>query len=239
MANIKKRRNSSLTSGGWQAYTGPGVLVAAIFNHHASSSGNIVTIYDGFSTSDYQLFTRTSDTDAGTTVPIILHTDGDLVAGTSTANVHLGIPFARGVFLNKTGDTTHADDYTLFIRRCQKVSVQLVGATDTGKEIADGPGIMYGYRIKPLHDQLPITATADILFKDSHIPGSGNTLMTKTNYDTLSTQVRPVVTTTGSDEGGSAVTTAATGAYNNTGIYFASGLNVSLAQGDAGIPDWE
>ena len=60
--------------------------------------------------------------------------------------------------------------------------------------------------------------------------GSGNTIMTKTNYGYAAETVRPVVTLTGMDEGGTAVTTAATGAYASPGLFFATGLNVSVQQ---------
>lgn len=235
MANIKLRR-TLITSGGWNAYTGPGVLLGAVFNHDAASSGNVITIYDSAATSTaVQLYTRTSDTDAGTTVPLRLFTDGDLVAGTSTANVHLGIPFAHGVYLTKTGDTTHQDDYSLFIKPLIRklVSVTTAGSAGSasgGATVWSGPGVLHGWRI--LSDT-NVPSTADITLKDSPIVGSGNTVMTKTNYGFAAVATRPVVTTTGSDEGGTGVTTAATGGYANDGILLTTGLNVNVAQGNA------
>ena len=116
MANIKKRKTPVVyLTGGWQAYQGAGLLRALILDH-TSTSSNVITAYDSASgsTSAPQVYTRSSDTDAGTTVPITVYTDGDLPDGTSTANVKAGAPFARGLFINKTGDTTHQLDITAF-----------------------------------------------------------------------------------------------------------------------------
>jgi hypothetical protein len=53
-------------------------------------------------------------------------------------------------------------------------------------------------------------------------------LLIKTDYAYAAEAMRPVVTLTGSDEGGTAVSTAATGAYASPGIFFTTGLNVTL-----------
>ncbi len=236
MANIK-RRDVTITSGGKQIYEGAGVLLGAVFDHNASSSSNVVTMYDSGNNAStaIQLFTRSSDTDAGTTVPIRTYTDADLVAGTSTGNVSLGIPFANGLYLTKTGDTTHEDSYKFWIKPCilKSVNVTTAGSAGSGSggaSVFGGTGLLHGWNI--LVDTVT-PSTADITIKDSPIVGSGNTLMTKTNYGYAAPATRPVVTTTNTDEGGSAVTTAATGAYANDGILFVSGLNVNVAQANA------
>ena len=109
MQRSVKRRDVTITTGGFNVYIGPGVLLSAVYDMNAASSGNVVTLYDTAGTSTaIQLYTRSSDTDAGTTVPVRKFTDGDLVAGTSTANVALGMPFSQGLYLVKSGDTTHS-----------------------------------------------------------------------------------------------------------------------------------
>ena len=230
-----KVRTVTVTTGGAQIYEGAGLLVAAVFDHHASASGTIVKLYDGNSTSGIQVFTRSSDTDAGTTVPITLYTDGDLIAGTSTDNVKVGIAFANGLFLNKTGDTTHADVYTFVIVPLIKKSVQVTttgsaGSGAGGASVFAGAGLLHAVRIKA--DTLTPT-TADIQIKDSPIVNAGNALTVKTNYGYAAEAVRSVVTLTGADEGGTAVLTAATGAYASRGVHFLLGLNVNIAQANA------
>ncbi len=237
MANIK-RRDVTITSGGFNVYQGAGVLMGAVFDHNASSSSNVVTLYDSdnnFSTA-IQLYTRSSDTDAGTTVPVRMFTDGDLVAGTSTANVRLGMVFANGLYLTKTGDTTHSDVYKFFIKPLIKKSVNITTTGSAGSAAGSasvfvGSGLWHGWRIKA--DILNPT-TVDITVKDSGITGSGGTLMTKTDYGYAATATRPVVTTTNLDDAaGATVTTAATGSYCNDGIIFTTGLSVTLAQANA------
>lgn len=234
MSNVK-RRDTLLTSGGKQLYEGAGLLVAAVLDYNASASSTVITMYDGNSTAGSQVYTRSSDTDAGTTVPVTLYTDGDLVAGTSTDNVKVGIPFANGLFLNKTGDTTHEDSYKFFIIPLIKKSVNVTTAGSAGSgagaaTVFAGTGLLHGWRIR---SDILTPSTTDITIKDSPIAGSGGVLMTKTNYAYAAPATRAVVTTTGSDEGGTAVTTAATGAYASPGIYFTIGLNVNVAQANA------
>ncbi len=239
-ANPAKTNPGTYITGGWQAYEGPGLLVALILDHISTSGTNVLTAYDGNSTSGVQIFTRASDTDAGTTIPITCYTDGDLPDGTSTANVKAGVPFAKGLFFNKTVDTTHDLKVTAFIKPLIKKSVNLSyvsGAAGSGigsATVFDGPGLLHGYRVK---SDILNPSTADFIFKDSAITapaagtGSGNQLMIKTDYAYAAEAVRPVVTLTGVDEGGTAVSTAATGAYASPGIFFASGLNVTLTGG--------
>jgi hypothetical protein len=236
-ANPAKTNPGTYITGGWQAYEGAGLLRALVLDHISTSGTNVLTAYDGHSTSGPQIFTRASDTDAGTTVPITLYTDGDLPAGTSTDNVKVGIPFARGLFFNKTVDVTHDLKVTAFITPLIKKSVNLgwaTGAAGSGVGVASvfsGPGLLHGIRIKS--DTLN-ASTTDFIVKDSPIiqpaagTGSGNQLLIKTDYAYAAEAMRPVVTLTGSDEGGTAVSTAATGAYASPGIFFTTGLNVTL-----------
>lgn len=239
MSAIKKRQ-LTLTTGGWQVVdSGAGEIVALVLDYAAASSSCVLTAYSGNAVSGgIQIFTRSSDTDAGTTVPIGLYTDGDLVAGTSTDNVKAGIPFHKGLFINKTGDTTHTVDITVLYRPLIKKSVNIttVGADGSAAGTAavfDGPGRLVGYHWKT--DQR-VPSTADVTFKDSNVVGTGNTLMTKTNIGAgtpFTGAIRSVVTTTNSDEGGTGVTTAATGAYASPGIFFTRGLHIAVAQANA------
>ncbi len=239
-ANISKTVPATWLTGGWQAYEGPGLWTAMVIDF-ISTSSNVLTAYDNFnSATGPQLWTLTSDTDVGTTVPITMFTDGDLPAGTSTANVKVGIPFAKGLFINKTIDTTNDVKMSVFIKPLIKKTVNVMwlsGAAGSGigaASVFDGPGILHGYRVKA---NTLTPSTTDFLLKDSPLAsptagtGSGNTIMTKTNYGYAAEAVRPVVTLTGTDEGVTgAVTTAATGAYANMGIHFTTGLNVSVQQ---------
>src|SRR5882672_243647 len=170
-----KLRKTPVTyiTGGWQAYEGPGLLTAIVADYNASSSGCVLTAYDTTSGSltAPQLYTVTTDTDFGTTVPVTVFTDGDLVAGTSTANVKVGMPFARGFFLNKTGDTTHQVDVTLFIKPLIRKSVNIRTAGSAGSAVGvasvfDGPGLLHGLRIRC--DTLT-PSTTDFLVKDSPV----------------------------------------------------------------------
>jgi hypothetical protein len=253
-ANPAKTVPATWLTGGWQAYNGAGLLRAVIIDYSGSSSSCVLTGYDGVVATTHgvaqsapasaiQIWTRSSDTDAGTTVPVTCYTDGDLPAGTSTANVKAGLPFANGLWINKTGDTTHDCAMTVFIKPLIKKSVNLryvSGSAGSGigsASVFDGPGLLHGIRIRC---DIANPSTADFIVKDSAITapaagtGSGNQLLIKTDYATAAEAVRPVVTLTGMDEGGTAVTTAATGAYASPGIFFASGLNVTLTGGGTG-----
>lgn len=235
MANIK-RRDVTITSGGAMVYQGAGKLLGAVYDHSASSSSNVVTLYDtGGTATGVQLYTRSSDTDAGTTVPVRHYGNADLVAGTSTDNVALGIPFAQGLYLVKSGDTTHSDSYKFFIKPLIRKSVQVTttgsaGSATGGATVFGGSGLLHGWRITC---DILTASTTDITIKDSPIVGSGGVIMTKTDYSTVAVATRPVVTTTNLDEGGATVTTAATGAYANDGILFTTGLNVNVAGANA------
>ena len=85
---------------GFQFYNGAGALEALVLNYGASADANtVVTAYDGVakratgagadvlpdSGDRVTIYTRTSGTDAGTTVPVYVRGDADIVAGTATA----------------------------------------------------------------------------------------------------------------------------------------------------------
>jgi hypothetical protein len=151
----------------------------------------------------------------------------------------VGAPFAKGLFINKTGDTTHDLKMTVMVTPLIKKSVNVrhvSGAAGSGVGavgVFNGPGILHGYRIRSDANN---PSTVDFLLKDSVIvsptagTGSGNTIMTKTDYAYAAEALRACVTLTNQDEGGSTVTTAATGAYASYGLYFINGLNVSVQQ---------
>ena len=223
----------------WQVYQGPGVLLAAVLDR-TDSSGLVTTIYDSArgSTSDPSIYAQTGDADLGTTVPVFFAGDADIVAGTSTAGVGHGLIFTDGLYLVNSGDTTDVSIvWKLFFKPLIKKSVNVVttgsaGSATGAASIFTGPARWYGYSVT-LDPQSP--STLDITFKDSGIATAGNTVMTKTNYViTPGTRtLRKVVTTTGEDEAGAAVTTGATGTYGTDGIFLTTGLNVNLAQGNA------
>lgn len=254
MGNIRVITKSIGTSpeagagAGFQFYRGAGALEALVLNYGASAdAGTVVTAYDGVSirpaagagadvlpnaADRVSIYTRTSGTDAGTTVPVFIRGDADIVAGTATAGVGVGgVLFARGLFINVTADIAGPQVVTAFIRPLVAKTARLVGTSDN-RNLWDGPGIFRGYAIL-----LPFDAAsgADFLFKDAHPGGTGNTIMTKTNYViTPGTRViRAVTTTLGHDEAGADVTTAATGTYGSAGIYLTSGLNVAVSSGVA------
>jgi hypothetical protein len=241
MANIKKRSTPVIyITGGWQAYEGPGLL-RAISLDHVSTSGCVITAYDNIgSATGPTVLTRTSETDAGVVVPPnTVYTNGDLPAGTSTDNVKAGAPFAKGLFFNKTGDVTNQLNITTFITPLIKKSVNVrhvSGAAGSGVgavNVFSGPGCLHGYRVRADTNN---PSTVDFLLKDTAVysptagTGSGVTLMTKTDYTYAAEALRACVTLTGMDEGGNAVSTAATGAYASPGLFFTNGLNVSVQQ---------
>jgi hypothetical protein len=230
MAKLK-RRDYTLTSGGWQAYIGPGTLLYATMDG-TSLSSSVISLYDSArsSYSDDLISTWTQDTDFGTTVPVACFKDGSVVAtlATTSANTKRGVPFADGLFLNKTGDTTHTAALKLLIKPLIKKSIAIAaGTTPDDVSIFVGPGIIHGIRLK-VADATVALGTMDLLFKDLT-----RTLITATNYATAGPKIWSPVTTTGIDDAGSAVTTAATGAYTNEGVAFWDRLLVSTAQASA------
>lgn len=241
MGNIKLRSftiNDTSTTLTKQVYEGPGVLLAMALNR-TDSSGLVTTIYDSArgSTADPSIYAQTGDTDLGQTVPVVLQGDADIVAGTSTAGVGPGLIFTDGLYLVNTGDTTDtAIGYKLWFKPLIKKTINIAttgvaGSATGAAQIWQGPGLWHGYGIT-LDVLSP--STLDIVFRDS-ITDAAPTVMTKTNYTTTPgvKVLRKVATTTGEDEAGAAVTTAATGSYGNPGIYLETGLRAVLAQGDA------
>ncbi len=242
--NLRVKKNATLITGGWQAYNGPGTLLYAVMDG-TSLSSNVLTLYDtdaGAITAGGPpavtaptLATWTQDTDFGTTVPVAVFNDGSVVAtlGTESADTKRGIVFANGLFLNKTGDTTHNADLTLVIKPLIKKSVQIgSGATSDTVQGFDGPGILHGIRIR-VAPHVVTLGTLDLTFKDGVAGGSLRTLSTATDYATAGPLTWSPVTTTGIDDAGSATTTAATGAYPNEGVCFIDGLWVVAAQASA------
>ena len=263
MANIKKRQRGgssdgrgTYTTGGWQACQGPGVLLYAVMDG-ATLSSNVLTLYDGISSTGalaglvsptITVATWTQDTDFGTTVPVACFKDGSVVATleTTSANTHLGVPFADGLFVNKTGDVTNDANLTFIIKPLIMKSVRLGLETSLGTYSAtdnanlfDGPGIVHGIRITTSASAASLD-TADLLFKDSNLSGTGNTLITATNYGATRTRdFWSPVTTTGIDDAGTAVTTGATGSYTNSGVAFLTGLHVNMAQGSTTMKSFD
>lgn len=240
MAKFKRRDNATLVTGGWQAYIGSGTLVAAVMDGTDLSS-NVITLYDSprASTSDDTIATWTQDTDFGTTVPVRTVKDGSVVAtlATVSANTHAGVPFADGLFLNKTGDTTHNAALKLLIKPLIKKRIQIGHGATTDTNVAfRGPGILHGVRIR-LSPTAIALGTLDILIKDGTAgTTSDRTIVTATDYANATGGLGKIwspVTTTGIDDAGTAVTTAATGSYVNDGVAFVDGLTVTSAQGSA------
>jgi hypothetical protein len=200
-----------------------------------SLSNNVLTLYDtanGSITQPYvpqTVATWTQSTDFGATVPAACFKDGSVVAtlATLSANTKLGVPFADGLLVVKSGDVTNAAVLKLGISPLIKKSINLSGEAGT-VPVFDGPGIVHAVRIT-----LPSGATtgSDITFTDG-----ANTVITASNYGAAGNYYQKIwspVTTTGVDDAGSAVTTAATGAYTNQGVAFFTNLKCVLAQGTA------
>jgi len=232
MAKIRRRTATYAAAEGIQVHQGAGVLLYAAMDG-TSLSSNVLTLYDGTSANDPVVSTWTQDTDFGTTVPVAVYKDGSIVAtmATVSANTHRGVPFADGLFVKKSGDTTHAAVVDFVIKPLIKKSINIGGkaATTDVVNVFDGPGILHGIKIRT--DASGVLTTADLLFKDTNVIGTGGkTLWTATDYTTAAATVWSATTTTGIDDAGAAVTTGATGAYVNEGICFLSGLQITAAQ---------
>jgi len=256
MANIRKRtHNVGATlsdSTALNFWTGAGVLLGLSVDYAAAANANTtLKMYDtvlppgtvvGTAQVDPSVFVGTTiNTDFGTTVPNRCFTDGDLVAGTSTANVKLGIPFARGLYVVVAADVTGPQAVTCYIKPliAKTTNVRTTGAAGSAvgsRTLFVGPGLLHGLFIKT---DVAVPSTTDFLLKDGLADeiagtGAGNTILTKTDYGLVAGYaIRPVVTTTNVDDVQATVTTAATGAYANDGILFGTGLNVSVQQCDA------
>lgn len=236
--SLRTRTISTYLSGGWQAYKGPGTLLYATMDGTDLSS-NVLTLYDSDRelTTDVTVATWTQDTDFGTTVPAAVYKDGSVAAtlATVSANTKRGVPFFHGLFVNKTGDTTHNAALKLLIKPLIKKTVNLGhGATTDSVRAFDGPGILHAVRLQ-LDPAVVNLATLDLLFRDGVTGGTLRTLSTATDYATAGPSVWSPVTTTGIDDAGTAVTTAATGSYTNEGPAFYDGLTIAMAQGSAAV----
>lgn len=236
--SIRTRTISTYVSGGWQAYEGPGTLLYATLDG-TSLSSNVLTLYDSDrqSTSDPTISTWTQDTDFGTTVPAAVFKDGSVAAtlATVSANTKRGVPFVKGLFINKTGDTTNNAAIKLFIKPLIRKTFNIGHlATTDSIRLFDGPGILHAVRLQ-LDQAVATLGTLDLLFRDGVTGGTLRTISTATNYATLASTVWSPVTTTGVDDTGAAVTTAATGAYVNEGPAFWDGLTLESAQGSATV----
>lgn len=240
--SVRTRTISTYVSGGWQAYIGPGTLLYATMDGTGLSS-NVLTLYDtdtGSATTPYippTIATWTQDTDFGTTVPAATFKDGSVAAtlATTSANTKRGIPFGNGLFIDKTGDTSNNAALKLLIKPLIKKSVNIghLATTDSIRAF-DGPGILHA--VKLTVDSAVVTlGTMDLLFRDGVTGGTLRTISTATNYATTGPSIWSPVTTTGVDDAGSAVTTAATGAYTNEGPAFYDGLTIEMAQGSATV----
>jgi len=229
---MKKRTIETYVTGGWQAYEGAGVITHAVMDG-TSLSSNVLTLYDsnnGSSTNRPTIATWTQDTDFGTTVPVTCFRDGSVVAtlATESANTHLGLEFFNGVYVVKTGDTTHNALIKLLIKPLIKKTVNVGhGATTDTQRLFTGPGILRAVRLLPSYGAVAL-GTMDLTFKDS-----SRTILTATDYATSAIKNWYPVTTTGVDDAGTAVTTAATGSYTNPGVAFVDSLDVAMAQGGA------
>jgi hypothetical protein len=227
-----KKRTTTLTTGAWQAYEGPGVITHAVMDG-TSLSSNVLTLYDsnnGSSTNRPSIAVWTQDTDFGTTVPVTCFRDGSVVAtmATESANTHLGLECFDGIYVVKTGDTTHTAAITLLIKPLIRKTVSINhGATTDSQRLFTGPGILRAVRTKLSYGAVAL-GTLDLLFKDS-----SRTILTATDYANSAVKNWYPVTTTGVDDAGTAVTTAATGAYTNPGVAFIDSLDITVAQGSA------
>jgi len=234
-------------------HVGPGVLIGLSVNYDAAANANTtLKMYDtvrppgtavGAASVDPAIFVGTTiNTDFGTTAaPNRCFTDGDLVAGTSTANVKLGIPFAKGLYVVVGADVTGPQVVTTFVRPliAKSANVKTAGSAGSAtgsKTLFTGPGLLHGLSIQT---DPAAPSTLDFLLKDGLADeiagtGAGNTLLTKTDYGAVvGRAVRPVVTTTNVDDVQATVTTAATGAYANDGILFGTGVCVTVTGADA------
>jgi hypothetical protein len=147
---------------------------------------------------------------------------------TESANTHLGLEFFNGVYMVKTGDTTHTAAMTLLIKPLIKKTVSINhGATTDTQRLFTGSGVLRAVRTNLTYGAVAL-GTLDIIFKDST-----RSILTATDYATSTIKNWYPVTTTGVDDAGTAVTTAATGSYTNPGVAFLDSLDVTVAQGSA------
>ena len=215
------------------AFPGCFELVAISADYGTSASGSVLTIKEKDS-DGLTKFTISTDTDFGTTVPLRIFHDARLISGAATAGVGLNPVFFEGVYVSLTAPSaTTNSQVTLWLRPLIYKKVQVTGVTDA-KVAFNGPGLLKGARVNytgadtgtdiQISDTVTITAGAPAA---PHLTVVGNTV---TDWAAVNQQL---VTTTNTDEAGTGVTTAATGAYANDGIAFRTGLTVGVAQGTA------
>ncbi len=231
---ITRQVSSALTTTGTKIIPGCFELVALSANFGDSASGGVLTIKEKDS-SGLTKYTISSDTDFGTTVPVRVFHDARLIAGTATAGVGLNPVFFEGVHVNITAPSATTNSViTLWLRPLIYKKIQLEGVTQA-KVVYNGPGLLKGARA----DYSAGTAsTADIQISDtitivSDAPSGGALTVVSNSTTDWAAVNQQLVTTTSHDEAGTAVTTAATGAYANDGIAFGTGLTVGVAQGTA------
>lgn len=217
-------------------YEGPCELLGLAYDAGASSSSATLTLKEKDS-AGLTKYTVSGDTDIGLTVPVRIFHDARLIAGTATAGVGHGVAFFEGIYATLAGDSSATTNsvLTVWLRPLIYKKVQLSGVTDAAV-VFQGDGRLKGARA----DYSAGTAnTADLQIRQgvgiSAGAGTGAALTVVSNSTTDWAAVnQQLVTTTNHDEAGSAVTTAATGAYANDGILFKDGLTVGVAQGTAG-----
>lgn len=203
-------RTLTATVASWLYYEGPG-QIEALKVDVTGSGDERVKIYDGRSTSGVLVWdSAAAVADLGTTVPARVFTNASIVAGTDTADAHLGIPFGDALFVDVTGLTGVETCLVTILLRPLKA----VASTST----LDGPGLLYGIKAYA-------GAAGTIVLKDNAISNTGNQLFTKAL--TASTVVPVATTSNVADDADTTVTTAATGAYSNNGIAFFTGLNAT------------
>ncbi len=219
-------------------YPGPCELLGVVIDYAAAAdSGTVVTFKDGSSSGLTKFVVSTANTDIGTTVPVRVFHDARLIAGTATAGVGLGPVFFDGIHAAVTLDVTGPQSIRVFVRPLIKKSmgVVVVGASGSalgGANLYSGPGRVAGARV--LYQTQP--SGADVTFTDGTATlagvASGRQLTIVSNAGSTDWAAvnQQLVTTTNIDEAGSAVTTAATGAYANDGVLFYTGLAVVVSQ---------
>lgn len=216
---------------------GPGEVIGLTVDYGASAdSGTVFTLYDGTSTAGVSMYAITGNTDIGTTVPARVFQNARLISGTATNNVHAGLPFFNGLFANVTLDVAGPQSvrvwYRPLVRKVVSFTPTGTAASAAGSEVLwQGAGRFVAARV--VHDQLAgANTTEDITFYDG-ITTSGRALTAVANSigDWVTSANMAVSTTTGHDEGGNAVTTAAN-AHENDGVLFYTGLTVGVAQSD-------
>lgn len=209
----------------------------------AADAGTVVSLYDGkgqglAATGGDLIYTIASvNTDFGTTVPVRLFQNGRLISGTSTNNVHSGLPFFDGLRVAVTLDVTGPQLVRIWYRPLIRKDANLLlnDSTTTGhNHLFSGVGLFKAAKVlyNPLIDVGSVTT--DLTFYDG-VDATGRAFQavanSLANWNTSANMA--VATTTCHDEAGTAVTTAAN-AHENDGVLFYTGLAVGVAQTDTG-----